>query len=153
LSDRCGIGGFAYPIRRQFHIPEKAVETSQNVRFFMAHHHDLTRLIGIPVHKLYKTGMVNSLFISCELQRPDKNYDRIVAAIESVGEPWTQVQFTLWYLKTKLSAGQVRDRIKPALDKSDQLVVIDATNNRMASINLRAEASKQLYDQGFLKVT
>lgn len=103
--------------------------------------------------KLYKHGMANSLFISCELQRPDKNYDRIVAAIESVGHPWTQVQFTLWYLKTTLSAGQIRDRIKPALDKNDQLIVIDATNNRMASINLRTDASKQLYDQGFLKVT
>lgn len=107
----------------------------------------------MPVHKLYNDGMVNSLFISCELQRPDKNYDRIVAAIQSVGEPWTQAQFTLWYLKTRLSAGQIRDRIKPVLDKNDQLVVIDASNNRMASINLRGEASKQLYDQGFLKVT
>jgi hypothetical protein len=97
--------------------------------------------------------MGNSLFISCELQRPEKNYDRIAAAIRSVGEPWTQVQFTLWYLQTKLSAGQIRDRIKPALDRHDQLVVIDATNNRMASINLRGDASKQLYDQGFLKVT
>jgi hypothetical protein len=97
--------------------------------------------------------MGNSLFISCELQRPEKNYDRIAAAIQSVGEPWTQVQFTLWYLQTKLSAGQIRDRIKPALDRHDQLVVIDATNNRMASINLRGDASKQLYDQGFLKMT
>lgn len=103
-------------------------------------------------HKLYNARMPNSLFIACELQRPDKSYDRIVAAIQSVGEPWTQVQFTLWYLNTKLSAGQIRDRIKPALDKNDQLVVIDATNNGLASINLRAQTSKQLYDQGFLKV-
>ena len=97
--------------------------------------------------------MANSLFISCELERPDKNYDRIVAAIQSVGEPWTQVQFTLWYLSTRLTPGQMRDRIKPALDKNDQLVIIDATNNRLASLNLRSDASKQLYDQGFVKVT
>ena len=97
--------------------------------------------------------MANSLFISCELQRPEKNCDRVTAAIKSVGDPWTQVHFTLWYLNTQLSAGQVRDRIKPALDRNDQLVIIDATNNRIASINLRADTSKQLYDQGFLKVT
>jgi hypothetical protein len=97
--------------------------------------------------------MVNSLFISCELQRPDKNYDRIVAAIQSIGEPWTQVQFTLWHLNSRLSVNEVRDRIKPALDKNDQLVVIDATNNRMASLNLRSDASKQLYDRGLEKVT
>jgi len=97
--------------------------------------------------------MANSVFISCELNRPEKNYDRVVAAVKSVGDPWTQVHFSLWYLNTPLSAGQVRDRIKSALDKNDQLVVIDATNNKMASINLRADASKQLYDQGFLKVT
>lgn len=63
------------------------------------------------------------------------------------------MHFSLWYLNTQLSAGQVRDRIKSALDKNDQLVVIDATNHKMASINLRADASKQLYDRGFLKVT
>jgi hypothetical protein len=44
-------------------------------------------------------------------------------------------------------------RIKPALEQNGQLVAIGATNNRMASINLRADASKQFYDQGFLKVT
>ncbi|HKA38454.1 MAG TPA: hypothetical protein VKD25_01685 [Burkholderiales bacterium] len=46
----------------------------------------------------------------------------------------------------------IRDWIEPALAKNDQRVVIDATNNRMASINPRAEASKRLYGRGFLKV-
>jgi hypothetical protein len=31
--------------------------------------------------------------------------------------------------------------------------VIDATNNRTASTNLPAEASKQMHDQGVLKLT
>jgi hypothetical protein len=44
-------------------------------------------------------------------------------------------------------------RSSPALDKNGQLFAIDAANNRMASINLRADASKQLYDHGFLRVT
>jgi hypothetical protein len=97
--------------------------------------------------------MANSLFISFELQRPDKNYDRISAALTSIGDSDTQLQFTLWYLKTRLSSGQVRDRLKAALEKGDRLFVIDATNNRTASTNLPAEASKQMHDQGVLKLT
>jgi hypothetical protein len=97
--------------------------------------------------------MANSVFVSFELQRPDKNYDRVSAALASIGDSYTQLQFTLWYLKTRLSASQVRDRLKPALDKGDRLFVIDATNNRTASMNLPTEASKQLFDQGLLKVT
>jgi hypothetical protein len=46
--------------------------------------------------KLYNNGMANSLFIPRELERADKNCDRIVATLQPVGEPWTQVQFMLW---------------------------------------------------------
>jgi hypothetical protein len=76
------------------------IETSQNDRFLLRITLIRQDLLALHTHKLYKHGMANSLFISCELQRPEKNYDRIVAAIQSVGEPWTQWQFTLWYLKT-----------------------------------------------------
>lgn len=92
--------------------------------------------------------MANKVFVTCELNRPEKGYDRVVAAVKSIGDPWIPVHFTLWYLSTSLSAAQVCDRIKPALDKSDQLFVIDATNNEIASVNLRADVSKSLYDQG-----
>lgn len=96
--------------------------------------------------------MANNLFVSCELFRPEQNYDRVAAAVKSVGDAWTKVQFSLWYLKTPLSARQVCDRVKPALDKNDQLVVIDATNNKVAWINLGAEVSGSLHDQGFQTV-
>jgi hypothetical protein len=97
--------------------------------------------------------MANSLFVSLELQRPDKNYDRVVAALASLGNSCTQLQFTLWYLKVDLGPGQVRDRLKPALEKGDRLFIIDATNNRMASTNLPADASRQLSDQDLQNVS
>ena len=101
----------------------------------------------MPSIKLYNSGMANSLFIPGELERADKNCDRIVATIQSVGEPWTQVQFTLWYLNVHLSAKQARARQGRSARR------LDATNNRLAPLNLRSDASKQLYDQGLRKVT
>jgi hypothetical protein len=67
------------------------------------------------------------------LQRPGRNY-------------------ALWYLKTKLSAGQIRDRIKPALDRNNQLAVIDATNNQPAGASIGAVLRPGL-SEGNLRVT
>ena len=93
--------------------------------------------------------MANHLFISCELDRPEKNYDRVEAAIKSVGDAWFKTQFTLWHLKTAQSARQVCDLLLPALDKNDRLIVIDATNDKAAWSNLDADASRRLRDQGY----
>lgn len=40
------------------------------------------------------------------------------------------------------------DDVKSALDKDDHLFAIDATNNEIASVNLRADVSKSLHIQG-----
>ena len=90
--------------------------------------------------------MANNLFVSCELFRPEKNYDRIDLAINSICDISVKVHFSLWCLKTSLSAKQVCDQIKSAFDKNDSLIVIDTTNNQAAWINLKPEALKCLQD-------
>ena len=93
--------------------------------------------------------MPTNLFVSCELNRPEKGYDRLVSAIKSLGDAWSEVHFGLWSLKTSQSAVQVRDRLKPALEHDDKLVIIDAAGGKVAWLNLDAKAAQGLHDLGF----
>ncbi|MND06972.1 hypothetical protein D3C83_286860 [compost metagenome] len=52
-------------------------------------------------------------------------------------------------MSTAFTAQQVRDRLKPALDPSDKLIVVDASNNAASWANLGAEAIARLKAQGF----
>jgi len=92
---------------------------------------------------------MSHLFISFEFNRPDRTYDRVVHAISTLGGPWVEVHYGHWYVGTALSAQQVRDRLKGALDASDKVIVVDATNNAAAWANLGAEAAARLTAQGF----
>ena len=92
--------------------------------------------------------MTNNLFISCAFSRPERTYDKMASAIETLGEACVEVQFGLWHVKSGQTATEIRDRLKPALDVNDQLVVIDASNCRTAWINLNKEASGKLRDLG-----
>ncbi len=93
--------------------------------------------------------MSNKLFISFEFNRPDRTYDRVVLAIKSLDESCTEVHFAHWHVNTPLSAQQVCDRVKSVLEESDKLIVIDATNNKAAWINLDEKTARRLRDQGY----
>jgi len=93
--------------------------------------------------------MSNSLFISFEFNRPDRTYDRVVRTIKSLGDAWVEVHFAHWNVTTALTADQVCERLKPALDPADELIVIDVTNRQVAWINLGEGASNRLREQGF----
>ena len=90
--------------------------------------------------------MANSLFISCVFSRPERTYDKMASAIKALGTTCVEVQFGLWHIRSGQSAAEIRDRLKPALEVSDQMVVIDASNGRTAWINLDKEASGKLRD-------
>jgi len=92
--------------------------------------------------------MVNSLFVSCAFSRPERTYDTMAMAIKALGVACVEVHYALWHVKTAQSAVEVCDRLKPALDVNDQLVVIDASNGKAAWINLRKDASGSLHELG-----
>ncbi len=100
------------------------------------------------IRATYKKKMTNNLFISCAFSRPERTYDKMASAVETLGAAWVEVQFGLWHVKSDQTANEIRDRLKPALDVNDQLVVIDASNCRTAWINLNKEASGKLRDLG-----
>ncbi|MBI3045400.1 MAG: hypothetical protein HYY78_21530 [Betaproteobacteria bacterium] len=93
--------------------------------------------------------MANDIFISFEFNRPDRTYDRVVHAFKSLCESCVEIHYGHWYLNTPQTAAQVCDRLKTVLADNDKLIVVDATNNKAAWINLGAEAVRRLREQGF----
>ena len=91
---------------------------------------------------------MSNLYISFEFNRPDRTYDRVVHAISTLGESWTEIHYAHWHVRTALTAAQVRDRLKSIIDDKDRLVVIDASNDGLAWLNLREEIVARLEAQG-----
>lgn len=89
--------------------------------------------------------MANNLFVSYDLYNPGQNYEKVAAAIKSLGNS-IKVQLSLWYVKSNYDASQARDIVGKAIDTNDNLIVIDATNNKAAMKNLKPEISKFIID-------
>jgi hypothetical protein len=89
--------------------------------------------------------MANNLFVSYDLYNPGQNYEKVAAAIKSLGNS-IKVQLSLWYVKSNYKAPEARDIVAKAIDKNDTLIVIDATNNQAAMSNLKPEISKFIID-------
>ncbi|HWA01840.1 MAG TPA: GYF domain-containing protein [Caulobacterales bacterium] len=58
-----------------------------------------------------------------------------MAALESMG-PICELAPGLWLVRTRLSAGVVRNTLSQTLEKGDRFVVIDATRDRLAWFSL-----------------
>lgn len=97
---------------------------------------------------MYKSIVSNNVFISLEFNRPDRTYDRVVHAVSTLGGSWVELHFAHWYVETRYSAAEVRDRLKTVLDKEDKLIVVDATNNQAAWLNLSPAAAARLAERG-----
>lgn len=74
---------------------------------------------------------MNNLFISYDLKSPGQNYERVIAAIKTLGS-WAKVQYSLFYVKSAYSASEAVDIVRRAQDANDSVIVIDATNNNAA---------------------
>ena len=77
----------------------------------------------------------NNLIISCDLQKPEKNYAAVIVEIRKLGE-WTKIHFLLWYVKSRYSAADAEKKVRWAMEEHDSIIVIDATNNTASWSNL-----------------
>jgi hypothetical protein len=89
--------------------------------------------------------MANNLFISYDLMNPGQNYEKVAAAIRSLGTA-SKLLFSLWYVKSTYTAEQARDAVAAAVDRNDKVLVIDVTNSRATSRNVDAAAWKVVLD-------
>ncbi|MDQ3816217.1 MAG: hypothetical protein M3362_00835 [Acidobacteriota bacterium] len=89
--------------------------------------------------------MANNLFVSYDLYNPGQNYEKVAAAIKSLGNA-IKVQLSLWYVKSNYNANQAIDVVGKAIDSNDTLIVVDATNKQAVMKNLKPEISKFIID-------
>jgi hypothetical protein len=89
--------------------------------------------------------MANNLFISYDLMNPGQNYEKVAAAIKSLGTA-SKLLLSLWYVKSTYTAEQARDAVAKAVDPNDKILVVDVTNKRAFPRNLDGAAWKVVLD-------
>jgi hypothetical protein len=89
--------------------------------------------------------MANNLFVSYDLHQPGQNYDTVIAEIKKLGG-WAKVHYSLWYVKSELSASDASARVWAVMDRNDRLIVIDTTNNTASWYNLSDEVGQFIKD-------
>lgn len=89
---------------------------------------------------------MNNLFISYDLITPGQTYDKVAAAIKSLGA-WAKVQYSFWYVKSAHSASTAAAIVRGAQDANDSLIVVDASNNDTCWYNLDPKVSAFLQNQ------
>lgn len=60
--------------------------------------------------------------INYDLNKPGQNYDSLIEAIKQFATWWHHLD-SCWLVVTNLSAADIRDRLKPHLDRNDELLV------------------------------
>ena len=87
---------------------------------------------------------MNNLVISYDLHELGKDYASVTQAVKALSPFWAKIHYSVFYVKANLTAAQARDKLLPAIDKNDSLLVVDATNNSCAWFNLSPESSEYL---------
>lgn len=82
-----------------------------------------------------------NVFVHAEI-RSGVQHD-FAAALEALG-PVCELASGLWLLRTRFSAGIVRNAVSQTLRTGDRFVVIDATRNRFAWFNLGPEVDARV---------
>ena len=69
---------------------------------------------------------MKTYLIGCDLGRPGQNYPELIEALKTFHLCWHHLD-SVWIVKTDWSARQVRDHLKPHLDSTDELLVVELT--------------------------
>ena len=85
--------------------------------------------------------MPNNLIISYDLYKPSQSFFMVETAIKSLGSA-IKVHQALWYVKSQASVSEAKEAIMAVMDANDTLFVVDASNNSVASYNVRQEVEE-----------
>ncbi len=67
--------------------------------------------------------------VNYRLHKPQKDYDELYKAIESISGTYWHNTTSSWLVESELSASQVYDLLKPHIDSNDELVVFCLSGN------------------------
>ena len=68
--------------------------------------------------------MKNNLLITYDLKMQGKDYETLIDAIKSFPK-WARLQGSVWYIKSDLSARQVKEFLSDYIDNNDSLFVAE----------------------------
>lgn len=83
--------------------------------------------------------MSNNLFVSFQLADPQHSSALVLAGVEELGHSMPLFR-SVWYVRSNLSAVEAAARLRDVLDGRDRLIVVDATNNEVAMMNVDERA-------------
>lgn len=78
---------------------------------------------------------MTNLIVSYDLMSPGQNYQRVAAAIQSLG-PWAKLLESTWYVKTDLNCTQALDVVAKAADRNDKVLVVEASSAAARNVDL-----------------
>jgi hypothetical protein len=88
---------------------------------------------------------MNTILVGYDLNKPGKNYDALIAKLKTYPSWWHHLDST-WLLKTAQTATAVRDTLRPLIDATDELLVINVTGDGGAWAGIDAKGSQWLKD-------
>lgn len=88
---------------------------------------------------------MNTIMVSYDLNAPGQDYSDLIVKLKSYGTYWHHLD-SLWLIKTRETYKDVRDILKPYLDKNDELLVMDVTGDAAAWSGFSERARKWLKD-------
>jgi hypothetical protein len=74
---------------------------------------------------------VRTLLVGYDLNKPGQHYEPLIDKLKSYPTWWHYLDST-WLIRASLTPVQLRDALKPFLDSSDELLVIDVTGDPAA---------------------
>jgi hypothetical protein len=88
---------------------------------------------------------MNTVIVGYDLNRPGQNYDGLIEKLTSFSTWWHHLDST-WLIKTAKTAVQVRDELKPHIDQSDELLVVNLADRSAAWTGFSDQGSQWLKD-------
>lgn len=66
---------------------------------------------------------MRTYMIGYDLNKPGKDYSGLIGAIKEMFTVWWHNLDSTWIVRSNLTAEQIRDKLQPFLDSSDELLV------------------------------
>lgn len=105
--------------------------------------HKMTALRGLRTPTPSNDTQVEAANVFVHAEIISGAWNAFVAAIEGMGAV-CELSPGLWLVRTKFSAGVLRNTLSQTLERGDRFVVIDATRDRLAWFNLGPEVDVRI---------
>ena len=84
-----------------------------------------------------------TLLVGYDLNKPDQDYKDLIEYLKSLGTWWHHLDST-WLVVTNLTASEMRDKLKTLVGPSDEVLVMNVTDDDWATYGFEKKANEWL---------